>query len=274
MTFAPIEECRRIERVEAELTRVVVEAVIAAERARDAFVHALEPGVASYLRPGSPMNKVIGAGLEAPLDPGVLGRLEDLMRARAEPTRVELATLAIPVTGTQLSARGYRSAGLESVLVRPIGTESATRISGIHVEPVAAEALPRWKRTIIEAVAAPDRTGEPVDELSYDAIVAAIEDWLEAPGVDYYLAFVDGTVAGAASLRVHEGIAMLSGSATLPASRRRGVHAALVAARLAEAQERGAELAVITTAPGSQSEANALKHGFACIYSRTIWVSP
>jgi GNAT superfamily N-acetyltransferase len=112
-----------------------------------------------------------------------------------------------------------------------------------------------------------------MDDLSYEAIVAAIDDLSEAPGVDYYLAFVAGIVAGAASLRVHEGIAMLSGSATLPAWRRRGVHAALLATRLADAHDRRASLAVIITAPGSQSEANALKHGFAILYSRAIWVS-
>jgi hypothetical protein len=46
------------------------------------------------------------------------------------------------------------------------------------------------------------------------------------------------------------------------------VQGALGAARLAQAH--GAELAVITTAPGWQSQANVMKRGFALVYARGI----
>src|SRR5215475_15334597 len=65
-------------------------------------------------------------------------------------------------------------------------------------------------------------------------------------------------------------VAQLTGSATLPAFRRRGVQAALIAARLGHACERGADLAAVTTAPGSQSQANVMKHGFLLGYARVI----
>ena len=50
------------------------------------------------------------------------------------------------------------------------------------------------------------------------------------------------------------------------------MQAALIAARLADARARGAELAVITTAPGSQSQANVTRRGFALAYARAILV--
>ena len=101
-------------------------------------------------------------------------------------------------------------------------------------------------------------------------MAAAIDDSIEAGDFERYLAYLDGTLAGAASMRLERGVALLTGSATLPAQRRRGVQAALIAARLADARARGAELAVIT--PGSQSQANVMKHGFALVYARAILV--
>jgi GNAT superfamily N-acetyltransferase len=95
---------------------------------------------------------------------------------------------------------------------------------------------------------------------------------LEASGFDRYVASIDGVVAGAASMFVHDGIALLTGSATLPAFRQRGVQTALIAARLDAARERGAALVAITTPPASRSGANAARHGFALGYTRAILV--
>ncbi len=46
----------------------------------------------------------------------------------------------------------------------------------------------------------------------------------------------------------------MSGAATLPDFRRRGVQSALVARRLADAAAAGCELATVTTQPGSKSQ--------------------
>lgn len=70
-------------------------------------------------------------------------------------------------------------------------------------------------------------------------------------------------------MRLHDGVALFTGSATLLEHRRRGVQAALIAARLDEARTRGAELAMITTAPGSLSQANVMKHGFSLAATET-----
>jgi GNAT superfamily N-acetyltransferase len=99
-----------------------------------------------------------------------------------------------------------------------------------------------------------------------------VEDFLHVDRFDRYLARVAGAPAGGASLLIHERLAMLGGSATLPGYRLLGVQTALIAARLAEARERGAELAVVTTAPGSRSEANMIKRGFSVTYARAILV--
>jgi GNAT superfamily N-acetyltransferase len=98
-------------------------------------------------------------------------------------------------------------------------------------------------------------------------------DMSGAPGFRRYLARVDGVPAGGASLRVDEnGVAQLAGAATVPALRRQGVQRALLSARLAVARGAGCDLAVITTQPGTQSQANAQRHGFDLLYTRAILV--
>lgn len=256
---------QRIERAEVEVTRLVV----AGGRGVDAFWRPLGAGAAAFVRPQSPMNKVIGVGLDAAIDVAALAAVEGELRARHELVRVELATLALPSAGAMLAARGYRLLGFENVLLRRLDHDATSRPQ-VHVERVTPATLARWRAVAIEASAASDETGHPVDDFSRDTVADAIDDMLAAPGFDRYLALVDGHVAGAASMLVHDGVAQLTGSATLPAFRRRGVQAALIAARLDEARDQRAELAVVTTAPGSQSQANVMKHGFALGYVRAI----
>jgi GNAT superfamily N-acetyltransferase len=270
--FVSMTTAIRVERAEAEMTRTMADAVIASGRAPDAFVRTLGAGVAAYVRPRSPMNKVIGVGLDAPIERSGLAGLEAALRARDEPVRIELATLAVPESGPSLSARGYHLLGFENVLVRP-PSAPVPRASDVRIERVTPATERTWKETLVDAVGCPDGTGAPVDELSRDTIAAVLEDVLEARAFDRYLAFVDGALAGGASMFVHEDVAVLTGSATLAGRRRRGVQSALIATRLDEADARGARLAVITTAPGSQSQANVMKHGFVLAYARAILVS-
>jgi GNAT superfamily N-acetyltransferase len=260
---------RRIERAEAEVTRRVVGS---ARRAPGAFWRPFEGGAASYLRPDSPMNKLIGVGLDAPIDPAALSGLEAELRSRGEVVRVELATLASPACCSQLSERGYRLSGFEDVWIRPLTALGPVRASGVEVR--AAGAAEPWRTTTIEAVASPDGTGASVDQRSRGTLAVAIDDMLGAPGFERQLASIDGEVAGAASMLIHDGVALLTGTATLPGFRRRGVQTALIAARLAAARARGVELAAITTPPASRSGANAARHGFALGYARAILVAP
>ena len=77
-----------------------------------------------------------------------------------------------------------------------------------------------------------------------------------------YAALRDGILAGGATMRIADGVGQLTGAATAPAHRRRGVHTALLAARLADTAAVGCDVAVITTQPGSKSQQNAQRQGF------------
>src|SRR6266545_4784623 len=82
------------------------------------------------------------------------------------------------------------------------------------------------------------------------------------PGVEVRPSGDDEFVAGGASIRLAEGVAQLTGAATAPAHRRRGIQTALLSARLADATAAGCDVAVVTTQPGSRSQQNVQRRGF------------
>jgi N-acetylglutamate synthase-like GNAT family acetyltransferase len=81
----------------------------------------------------------------------------------------------------------------------------------------------------------------------------------------------DGEMIATASLGIHEGVALLAGASTIPSARQLGAQAALLAARLADARERGCTVAMMVTSPGSASQRNAERSGFRVAYTRTKW---
>jgi ribosomal protein S18 acetylase RimI-like enzyme len=83
---------------------------------------------------------------------------------------------------------------------------------------------------------------------------------------------IEQAFAVCARLRMAGGIAQLTGAATAPAHRRRGVQTALLSARLADAAAAGCDIAVVTTQPGSKSQQNVQRQGFDPLYTRAVLV--
>jgi hypothetical protein len=73
------------------------------------------------------------------------------------------------------------------------------------------------------------------------------------------------------SMAVRDGIALLAGASTPPPHRGRGAQNFLLAERLRLASERGCKVAMMVTLPGSTSQRNAERNGFAVAYTRTKW---
>jgi len=98
-----------------------------------------------------------------------------------------------------------------------------------------------------------------------DLMTASLHSALGA----YFLAEVDGQVAGGGVLVMHDGVASLGGASTLPGFRNRGAQTALLRARLAFAAQQGCEIAMVTTLPGSTSQRNVERQGFRVVYTRS-----
>ena len=112
------------------------------------------------------------------------------------------------------------------------------------------------------------------ESFSREILDQVIRDMASAGAVRRYLARRAGEIAGGASMRTFEGVAQLTGAASLPAHRRKGVQTALLAARLAEAGGSACDIAVVTTQPGSKSQENVQRQGFELIYTRAVLVRP
>jgi GNAT superfamily N-acetyltransferase len=125
---------------------------------------------------------------------------------------------------------------------------------------------------VIEGFAHPDTQGVPSHEEFPREVIAGAERDFAAAGVTRYIALRDGVIAGGASLRMADGIAQLTGAATAPVHRRRGIQTALLSARLADAAAAGCDVAVVTTQPASKSQQNVQRRGFDLLYTRAVLV--
>lgn len=264
----------RIERVETQFITAGTDA--AGARTGDAtFVIPVAGGAACFADEGSPLNKVVGLGFHGVPDADVLAEMERAFAAARTPViQVELANLADPAIGALLTGRGYRLEAFENVLGRALGGEvSPVAAPGVEVR-LAGDELQAWLDVVVTGFAHPDAEGVPTHVDFPREIVEKAERDVEQAGATPYLAYCDGVVAGGGSLRISEGVAQLTGAATVPAYRRRGVQTALLATRLADATRAGCDIAVVTTAPGSKSQQNVQRRGFHLLYTRALLVKP
>jgi hypothetical protein len=230
-------------------------------------------GVAAFAEAGSPFNKVAGLGLGGVPGPAVLAEVERAYAAAGAPVQVELAHLADPAIGAVLTGRGYQPTGFDNVLGLVLeGEPERVTPPGVEVGPSAEEEFESWLDIVLHGFAHPDTPGVAGQgEFPREVIAGAARDFAAADGIRY-IALHDGVLAGAARLRMAEGVALLAGATTAPAYRRRGVQAALVSARLADAAAAGCDLAVVTTLPGSKSQQNVQRQGFGLFYARAALV--
>jgi GNAT superfamily N-acetyltransferase len=273
--FCDIALAGRIERAEAQL--VAAASGAAARRGGGGggagFVIPIAGGVASFAEEDSPFNKVAGLGFGGLPDAAALEEIEQAFTARGAATQVELAHLADPGTGALLTGRGYQLVSFENVLGLAVrGHPGQGAPPGIEVRPSGDDEFESWLDVQIEGVGHPDTQGLPSHEEFPGHAIAGAERDLAAAGVTRYAALRDGAMAGGASMRISDGIAQFTGAATAPAHRRRGIQAALLSARLADAAAAGCDVAVVTTQPASKSHQNVQRQGFDLLYTRAILV--
>ena len=97
--------------------------------------------------------------------------------------------------------------------------------------------------------------------------------WLERThsGWSFYLARIDGRPAASAILYVADGVGYLADASCDPAFRRRGLQAALLARRIADARGVGAQFVCSGAAFLSTSHRNMERAGMRILFNRSIW---
>src|SRR5689334_7255618 len=227
MMFCDTGLAARIERAEAQLIADWNEATRRRRGDQAGFAIPAAGGVASYAEPDSPINKVAGLGFSGQPD---FDTIEHAYAAHGAPVNVEVASLADPAMLDLLAGRGYRLVSFENVLGRALGgpVERLTP-PGVEVHRSGDEEFDAWVDVVVEATLHPDTQGVPWhEEFPREILENAERD--TAGLVQRYLATLDGAPAGGGSLRITDGIAQLTGAATAPPFRRRGIQSVLLAA--------------------------------------------
>jgi GNAT superfamily N-acetyltransferase len=271
--FCDTATAARIERAEAQLIARASDA--ARERRGDevGFVLPIAGGVASFAEADSPFNKVAGLGFAGVPSAAELETVERAFAEHGAPVQVELANIADPAIGVLLTELGYRLVSFENVLGRSLADPPApVAPPGVEVRRSGDDELDAWIAVVVEGVAHPDEEGVPSHEAFPRETVERAERDFVAAGIVRYIALLDGVIAGGGSYCVTDGIAQLTGAATAPAHRRRGVQSALLATRLADAAAAGCDIAVVTTQPASPSQHNVQSRGFDLLYTRAVLV--
>jgi GNAT superfamily N-acetyltransferase len=260
----------RIDRAETHLTRIPAQILLSDPAPTSALIEEIAGGVAVYVAPCSPLNKLVGLGFAGLPRDEQLARVERAFQERGAPLQAEVSTLVEGAYFELLARRGYILHGHENVLGRALsdGELRTERDPAIDVRPALPEELPLWLETDVTASLTPDEQGVAPDLPAREPLLETMQLYARAPGFERYIARIDGEIAGVAALRLDAGIAQLCGAATLPRFRRRGVQTRLLQQRLADARRAGAELAVMTTQPGSKSQQNAHRVGFSLLYCR------
>ena len=273
--FADLTLARRIEDAEASLSADVAAAIIRRGSMPGAFSRGFAGGTAVCAGSESPVTKVIGTGFDGAAPDDLIAGLEADYFAAGVAVRFEVSTLADPAFVRQLTGRGYILSGFENVLGRPLTTLTAdppALPAGASIVPTTDRRA--WMDALIDGFESPDTgilatLGETFPRALLEGMFADLAD---ARGFTQCVALVDGEIAGGGNMRLHQGVAQLCGAATRPRFRRRGLQTAMLHARLRQALAAGCDIAVVTTEPGSKSQQNVQRAGFALLYTRAVLI--
>lgn len=257
---------RRLERAEAAANAAFVEARARLQPAVGAGWIEVAGTYAMFDGIDSPLTQTFGLGLFHDLDETQLDAIERFFGERGAATHHEVSPIAGPAPLALLPPRGYVPIEQSTVLVRELTPSALTGlrlVEGIDVRVAPLSEAAAWGDLAARGWGEqPELAGFMRD---FGAVTA------RAQGVLTFVARLDGADIATGALAIHDGVALLAGASTLPAARRRGAQAALLAARLHEAGRRGCDLAMMAAAPGSTSQCNAERQGFRIAYTRTKW---
>ena len=177
----------------------------------------------------------------------------DLNHDRVDIELCPLIGRAIPV---YLSQQGYTISELNNVSFLPLDAyQHQLPSEQIIIQAVIAKDHAEWAKNVALGFGYPEAQQQ---FLQYAGL----------PSVRAFAAYVRGEMVAGGTLAIHNGVADLAVTSTLPSYRGLGIQKHLINARLNYAKERQIDFAMVTTEPGSISDLNVQKSGFSCGYTR------
>lgn len=163
----------------------------------------------------------------------------------------------------ELARLGYEPSGFHASLITSLRDYSPPKCD-VEVECVRDAAT---FGEFLDAYVA----GWGIPASQHDQFKRNVRSWLKEPGWSLFVGHVGGKPAAEGILYVQDGVAYLADASTDPAFRGRGLHAAMLHARLAAAAAMGGELAFSGAAFLSQSHRNMERAGMKLQFVRSLW---
>ncbi|KAL2835558.1 hypothetical protein BJY01DRAFT_223417 [Aspergillus pseudoustus] len=270
--------------ITAEMARLIEAAEVAfinaqIEGARQVFPDGgflAEPvggGVAAVTKTsfGRKLNHVAGFGMDGPVTDEDIDTIEALYKGTGVAPEINLCPLAHESAKERLADRGYTVCAEMNVYAVALGTYQTTNgesnANNILISPIS----PDEHKTFIDLSTAGFQSGNPQSDLFHTlAATATIR-----PDTQLYFARINGEIAGTAGMALIDTplghVAELYIDSTVPAFRGKGIQLALLKSRLAEAKEKGCELAAVTTWPTGTSARNVKRAGFNLAYKKDVY---
>jgi ribosomal protein S18 acetylase RimI-like enzyme len=263
MQFVDKALARRLEAVE-EMPQVLYARVL---RKTKPQIRAAEEeicgGHMSFAGLGSPIGRATALGLDRPLTPKDLDRVEEFYRAKNAPSQVDLCPLHESAVFEMFKERGYSIAELNNVLYRRLDANESFPPPPIHW--TIHRGLPEEARelgSIVERAFFPEGAPEAFQDL--------LTPFYQMDGAVTFAASLDGKIAacGAGLVIPEHRMFAMCGAGTMAEYRGRGLQTALLQARLQAAAKAGAEYAAVVTQGGTISQRNCERLGFRVAYSK------
>lgn len=266
MEFVDLKLARKFELAEARIGESLVKSMQQRLPHLSAAAERVAGGIATFTGVDSPISQAIGAGLELGIPEAELDRLEDFFRTRGAPAILELSSFAAPSFVEMLNRRGYTVVEFSHVLCRTCGRDErfGSAPLGIVVRKLAAELRLEEAKLYTEVVSKGYAESLPITQDLLDVVEGFCYD---ADGCCFF-ASIDGVPAGGGAAALFEGVGSLGGASVLPQFRRRGIHAALMSARMKWLASQDCKWFLSVAHPGSASHRNMERFGFRLAYAR------
>jgi hypothetical protein len=202
-------------------------------------------GLAVFDGVDSPVTQSFGLGIFEELTDEVLDAVERFFE-RGTAADLEVSPFAGVAALGRLCRRNYQPVEVSSVLYRAVEQPGPNPAGNIQVRIAGPEESGLWSE--VNARAWSHDHPELLEFLRRAGAISIAREHNVA-----FLAEVQGEVGAAASLCLHEGVALFGGAATVPELRRLGLQRALMQERMRYAFSRNCDVAMMVAEPGSDS---------------------
>jgi GNAT superfamily N-acetyltransferase len=258
----------KIERDMREGNKQLVEAWNTSGFGTSAKILEFENALAVYGGADCPINEIVGLGMLSPVDDSILDKVEDFFHSNHHPAVIRVCPLAHPSLIELTKKRGYVLNGFSYRWILDLDSwESQYHGADPRVRIAKEDEEMEWAKAIAAGFADLDNVSEE-DNLDLERAFFKMQNSIPVA------ALVNGVVAAGGILALNNDIASLFSTSTRLSYRKQGLQTALMDWRLRLAKERGARIATIETAPGSDSQRNAERAGFRLAYAAAELIKP